>query len=395
MSDRRPEVADVLASFAAPTRERFPLAAEQEQVLRQLPLCRSAALGGHKLECDACGHQEISYNSCRNRHCPKCQAAARAEWLAEREAELLDVSYFHVVFTLPDEFAQVALQNKRLCYGLLFRAAARTLRTIAADPAHLGAEIGFLAVLHTWSQNLLHHPHVHCVVPGGGISSDGKQWIACRKGFLLPVRVLSRLFRRLYLEGLGKAFKDGELQLHGRLESLRDRKRWADIIARLRSKEWVVYSKPPFGGPLQVLKYLARYTHRVAISNARLLATEQGRVRFLWKDRAAGGGTRTMSLDGVEFVRRFLMHVLPKGFVRIRHYGFLANRARKRKLPLARSLISAQLAPSTSPQDPTPPAADAQPLLAEPERCPLCERGNMRPVGAVPPNQKFPPPDTS
>jgi hypothetical protein len=211
----------------------------------------------------------------------------------------------------------------------------------------------------------------------------------------LPVRVLSRLFRRLYLEGLGKAFEDGELQLHGRLESLRDRKRWADIIARLRSKEWVVYSKPPFGGPLQVLKYLARYTHRVAISNARLLATEQGRVRFLWKDRAAGGGTRTMSLDGVEFVRRFLMHVLPKGFVRIRHYGFLANRARKRKLPLARSLISAQLAPSTSPQDPTPPAADAQPLLAEPERCPLCERGNMRPVGAVPPNQKFPPPDTS
>jgi hypothetical protein len=280
-------VADIIRAFGAAYRERFSVHAQQAQVLGDLALCRTAALGGHKLECDKCGHQEISYNSCRNRHCPKCQAAARAEWLADRERDLLHVPYFHVVFTLPEELSWILLRNKRLGYGLLMRTAAETLRTIAADPRHLGAEIGFLAVLHTWSQSLLHHPHVHCVVPGGGIALDGtRRWIACRENFFLPVRVLSRLFRRLFLQALQKAFEQGELELHGRLAKLQDPKSWADLLSALRRMEWVVYSKPPFGGPLQVLKYLARYTHRVAISNARLVSFEGGRVCFRWKDRA-------------------------------------------------------------------------------------------------------------
>jgi len=397
VSERRPEVADVLASFAARYRGRHAPSAEQERVLGELPLCRTAALGGHKLECDRCGHQEISYNSCRNRHCPRCQAAARAAWLAEREADLLDVPYFHVVFTLPHELAAVALQNQRLCYGLLFRAAARTLRTIAADPAHLGAEIGFLAVLHTWTQTLLHHPHVHCVVPGGGISPDQSRWIACRDGFFLPVSVLSRLFRRLYLTGLHKAFTEGELALHGRLETLRDSQSWASLLARVRAKEWVVYAKPPFGGPVQVLKYLARYTHRVAISNARIVAIDGEHVRFLWKDRAHGGRSRCMTLPGIEFVRRFLLHVLPKGFVRIRHFGFLANRARETKLPLVRGLIAARAAPNST----EAPAAEAprSDLAVEPspeadDRCPSCELGRMRRAGVIPPSRELAP-DTS
>lgn len=385
MSERRPEVADVLASFAALYRKTYPLTAEQERVLRELPLCRTAALGGHKLECDRCGHQEISYNSCRNRHCPKCQAAARAEWLAEREADLFDVPYFHVVFTLPGEIAPVALQNKRLCYGLLFRAAAQTLSTIAADPAHLGAEIGFLAVLHTWSQNLLHHPHVHCVVPGGGISPDGSRWIPCAKNFFLPVRVLSRLFRRLYLEGLQKAFTNGKLGFHGRLEELRDPQRWARVVSQLREKEWVVYAKPPFGGPLQVLKYLARYTHRVAISNARLLAIDDGHVRFLWKDRTNGGPSRCMSLEAVEFVRRFLLHVLPKGFVHIRHFGFLANRARKEKLARVRALIASERASNTLDND-APPRTSSSESPPAPDRCPCCDFGHMKVVARILPN---------
>lgn len=376
MSEHRPEVADVLASFAAVYRQRYPLTCEQERVLRELPLCRTAALGGHKLKCDRCGHQEISYNSCRNRHCPKCQALARAEWLAEQEADLLEVPYFRVVFTLPDELAQVARQNQRRCYGLLFRAASQTLRTIAADLVHLGAEIGFLSVLHTWSQDLLHHPHVHCVVPGGGISLDGSRWIHCAKKFFLPVRVLSRFFRRVYLEGLHLAFTKGELELHGRLAELRKPERWACMIGRLRKKEWVVYAKPPFGGPLQVLKYLARYTHRVAISNARLLAIEDGKVSFLWKDRAGDGRRRCMHLEGIEFVRRFLLHVLPKGFVRIRHFGFLANRARAEKLMRARALIAAGSTAATS-KEALPQEFPAIAQAEVPDPCPRCQLGRM------------------
>ena len=376
MSSRRPEVADIIRAFGAAYRERFSVHAQQAQVLDDLALCRTAALGGHKLECDKCGHQEISYNSCRNRHCPKCQAAARAEWLADRERDLLHVPYFHVVFTLPEELSWILLRNKRLGYGLLMRTAAKTLRTIAADPRHLGAEIGFLAVLHTWSQSLLHHPHVHCVVPGGGIALDGRRrWIACRENFFLPARVLSRLFRRLFLQALQKAFEQGELELHGRLAGLQDPKSWADLLSTLRRKEWVVYSKPPFGGPLQVLKYLARYTHRVAISNARLVSFEDGRVCFRWKDRAENGRHKEMTLDAVEFLRRFLLHVLPKGFMRIRHFGFLANRSRQKKLALARELIAEEHQSESKDAG----TLAALPILQdEPRKCPQCDNGILQ-----------------
>ena len=376
MSPRRPEVADIIRAFDEAYRKRFSVHAQPAQARGDLALCRTAGLGGHKLECDKCGHQEISYNSCRNRHCPKCQAAARAEWLADRERDLLHVPYFHVVFTLPEELSWILLRNKRLGYGLLMRTAAKTLRTIAADPRHLGAEIGFLAVLHTWSQSLLHHPHVHCVVPGGGIALDGtRRWIACRKNFFLPVRVLSRLFRRLFLQALQKAFEQGELELHGRLERLQDPKSWSDLVSTLRRKEWVVYSKPPFGGPLQVLKYLARYTHRVAISNARLVSFEDGRVCFRWKDRAENGRHKEMTLDAVEFLRRFLLHVLPKGFMRIRHFGFLANRSRKKKLALARELIAEEHQSESKDAG----TLAALPILQdEPRKCPQCDNGILQ-----------------
>jgi hypothetical protein len=388
-------VADVLASFAARYRANFSSGPEQRRVLRELPLCRTAALGGHRLECDRCGHQEISYNSCRNRHCPKCRASARAAWLAERESDLLDVPYSHVVFTLPDEISAIALQNRRLCYGLLFRAASRALRTIAADPAHLGAEIGFLAVLHTWSQTLLHHPHVHCVVPAGGLAPGGQRWVPCRPGFFLPVRVLSRLFRRLYLAGLRRAFGEGELVLHGKLASLREPRAFARWTKALRAKEWVVYAKPPFGGPVQVLKYLARYTHRVAIANSRVVEIDGEHVRFLWKDRAHGGKSRCMRVAGVEFVRRFLLHVLPKGFVRIRHFGFLSNRAREKKLALVRRLIADRVAdPQAQAKDVPRSDVVVEPCREAQDRCPSCELGRMKPAGAIEPSQAHVP-DTS
>jgi hypothetical protein len=385
VSQRRPEVADVIRGFETAYRERFPVHATQTQVLRDLSLCRTAALGGHKLECDSCGHQEISYNSCRNRHCPKCQAAARAEWLAERERDLLDVPYFHVVFTLPEELSWIALRNKRLCYGLLMRTAATTLRTIAADARHLGAEIGFLAVLHTWSQSLLHHPHVHCVVPGGGIARRGPpRWISCSQDFFLPVRVLSRLFRRLLLCALQRAYEEGKLKLKGRLGDLQQPERWAEHVSSMRRKEWVVYAKPPFGGPQQVLKYLARYTHRVAISNARLLSLRDGLVRFRWKDRADHGRPKEMTVDAVEFIRRFLLHVLPKGFMRIRHFGFLANRARKKKLALVRQLLVE--AGASLPEQP-PMAASSSLALDEPRHCPQCGTGVLQLVETLPAGQ--------
>ena len=385
MSERRPEVADVIRRFETAYRERFSVHATQDQVLRDLSLCRTAALGGHKLECDSCGHQEISYNSCRNRHCPKCQAAARAEWLAERERDLLDVPYFHVVFTLPEELSWIVLRNKRLCYGLLMRTAARTLSTIAADPRHLGAEIGFLAVLHTWSQNLLHHPHVHCVVPGGGIAlASPRRWVSCSQDFFLPVRVLSRLFRRLFLQALQGAYDDGKLKLRGRLGDLQRPERWAEHLSFLRRKEWVVYAKPPFGGPQQVLKYLARYTHRVAISNARLLSVQDGLVRFRWKDRADDGRHKEMTVDAVEFLRRFLLHVLPKGFMRIRHFGFLANRARKKKLALVRQLLV-----ETGALQPNEPRMATSPSVAHDElrHCTQCGAGVLQLVETLPAGQ--------
>src|SRR5437899_2853117 len=376
------EVADVFRSYGAAYRQRHAgsRASGQWRVRSAIELRRTAALGGHLEECDSCGHQRPAYDSCRNRHCPKCQSLARAQWLQDRQAELLPVEYFHVVFTLPEEIAALAYQNKEVIYGLLFRAAAETLRTIAADPKHLGAEIGFLAVLHTWGQNLLFHPHLHCVVPGGGISPDGKRWIACRPGFFLPVRVLSRLFRRLFLEHLQATFDQGKLQFFSSLERLRDPQTFTQYLAPLRQAEWVVYAKPPFGGPEQVLNYLGRYTHRVAISNNRLLGIDHGRVSFRWKDYRHHDRQKTMTLEAEEFIRRFLLHVLPDGFQRIRHYGILGHRYRQAKLALCRQLLGMgfTLSGVGQPED-KPGYRDLYEKLTGKSlrECPVCHRGQM------------------
>lgn len=335
------EVADVMRAHGDELRTRAGscLTPARRWVLRDLMACRTAALGGHVAECTSCGETRIAYNSCRNRHCPKCQATRAAAWVESREADLLPVEYFHVVFTVPECIGAVALQNKREVYGILFRAAAETLREIASDPKHLGAEIGCLAVLHTWAQNLQHHPHVHCVVPGGGLSLDGQRWVRCRPGFFLPVRVLSRVFRGKFLDFLDRARRQGRLRFQGGSSALCDRKPFAALVKACRKQEWVVYAKPPFAGPSAVLKYLSRYTHRVAISNRRLLSLENGQVRFRCRDVRGGHRLRTMTLSAVEFLRRFLLHVLPRGFVRIRHYGFLSNRARSRKLESCRRAL--------------------------------------------------------
>lgn len=321
-SSSRPklELADVIRAHGSEFLQGVGCSAtpHQRRVLRDLVACRTSALGGHVEECDTCGHEKISYNSCRNRHCPKCQGSARARWFEAREADLLPVEYFHVVFTVPQAIAAIALQNKRVVYGVLFKASSETLKQIAADPKHLGAEIGFLSVLHTWGQELLHHPHVHCVVPGGGLSPDGRRWVACRRGFFLPVRVLSSVFRGKFLELLRTAFEQGKLSFHGNLRRLQDARVFEAYLADTYRTNWVVYSKRPFGGPAQVLKYLARYTHRVAISNRRVLSLRDGKVRLSWKDYASGNRRRIMTLEAGEFIRRFLLHVLPPGFVRLR-----------------------------------------------------------------------------
>jgi hypothetical protein len=336
------EVADIFRRYGDAYRQARSghLGRVERRVMSAIELCRTAELGGHSEVCQSCGLIRCAYNSCRNRHCPKCQGAARIEWLAARQAELLPVPYFHVVFTLPAPAAEIAFQNKAAVYAILFKTAAETLRTIAADPKHLGAEIGVLAVLHTWGQNLLHHPHVHCVVPGGGPSLDGARWIACRPGFFLPVRVLSRLFRRLFLKNLQAAFEAGDLGFFGDLAKLAQPAAFHRCLSELRRTEWVVYAKPPFGGPDQVLAYLGRYTHRVAISNSRLVNLTDGRVGFRWKDYRHHGKAKVMTLDADEFIRRFLLHSLPDGFHRIRHYGFLANGHRADKLALCRKLLT-------------------------------------------------------
>ena len=337
------EVADIFRQVGPAYREEHATALSrgQRRVMSAIEQCRTAALGGHVEQCDSCGHQRIAFNSCRNRHCPKCQSLVRAQWLEDRQTELLPVEYFHVVFTVPQEIAAIAYQNKPVVYDILFRAAAETLRTIAGDPKHLGAEIGFIAILHTWGQNLLHHPHLHCVVPGGGIAPNGERWISCRPGFFLPVRVLSRLFRRLFIAQLQLAFDHDELQLFNSLAALRNRAAFAKYLAPARRAKWVVYAKPPFGGPKQVLEYLGRYTHRVAISNSRLREFSDGVVTFAWKDYRHESRNKTMRLDAREFIRRFLLHVLPSGFQRIRHYGLLANRYRELRLNQCRNLLAA------------------------------------------------------
>ena len=394
------EVADVFRRYGPAYRQEHArsLSRGQRRVMSAIELCRTAALGGHLEQCDSCGHQRPAYHSCRNRHCPKCQSLARAKWLQDRQAELLPVEYFHVVFTVPEEIAAIAYQNKEVVYGILFRAGAETLRTIAADPKHLGVEIGFLAILHSWGQNLLFHPHLHCVVPGGGISPDGQRWIACRPRFFLPVRVLSCLFRRLFLDHLQDAFDQGQLQFFAAQERLREPRAFAQYLAPLKKADWVVYSKPPFGGPEHVLNYLGRYTHRVAISNNRLLDIDNGKVTFSWKDYRDHDRQKIMTLDADEFIRRFLLHVLPDGFQRIRHYGFLGHRYRQAKLALCRQLLGVvlPLAGPTSPQD-KPDYRDLYEKLTGKSlrECPVCHSGHMVAIAVLPPSDRAPPYTTS
>jgi len=337
------EVADIFRTCGPAWRQaqQGHLSLGQLKVMSAIEQCRSAALGGHVLRCNGCDHVEIAYNSCRNRHCPKCQAKAAQQWLEARQADLLPVEYYHVVFTLPAPISEVAYYNKAVIYRLLFEVAADTLATIAADPKHLGAEIGATLVLHTWGSALTHHPHVHGIVPGGGLSLDGNRWVACKPGFFLSVRVLSRLFRRRFLDALGQAHQAGQLKFFGEDARLENTAAFTQWLAPLRKCEWVVYAKRPFAGPAAVLAYLSRYTHRVAISNRRLVSLDERGVTFRWKDYRISGRTRykTMTLSPEEFMRRFLLHVLPSGFHRIRHYGLLANAGRRENLARARELL--------------------------------------------------------
>lgn len=384
MTHPRLEVAEVIRSCRDTFLQRYgkSLTPEQRRALHDLTACRTAALGGHVLECPGCGHQEVSYNSCGNRHCPKCQATAAARWLEAQAADLLETPYFHVVFTLPGALGPVAQCNPRVVYGLLMRAAAKTLLEVAANPEHLGAEVGVLAVLHTWGQNLMLHPHVHCVVTGGGLSPDESRWIAGRDDFFLPVRILSRVFRGKFLAGLRAAHKRGQLRFPGRLAALAGREQFRQLLDETVRTEWVVYAKRPFGGKTEtVLKYLARYTHRAAISNHRLISLAEGQVTFDWKDYAHGGKPGTMTLAAVEFVRRFLMHVLPTGFVRVRHYGLLANRHRQEKLARCRELLGMTVTPTAD----TVPPPGREAAVTPTRVCPRCGAGRMVVIAEFPP----------
>jgi hypothetical protein len=370
------EVADIFRDHGPAWRREQAghLSLGQLKAMSAIEHCRTAALGGHVAQCPDCGHSEIAYNSCRNRHCPKCQGAVAKQWLAAREADLLPVAYYHVVFTLPAPIGQLAYHNKAVVYGLLFAAAAETLLTLAADPRHLGARIGVTAVLHTWGSALTHHPHLHCIVPGGGIALDGERWVACRPGFFLPVRVLSRLFRRLFCEKLAAAYQAGELLCVGEQAALADPHAFADWLRPLRQREWVVYAKRPFAGPEAVLAYLSRYTHRVAIANSRLIGVDAQGVTFQFKDYRAKGRCRyqPMTLPVAEFMRRFLLHVLPSGFHRIRHYGLLANATRVANLARARELLAAPLSPLIAVPVSTGEEVAEDHLTDNARRCPCC-----------------------
>lgn len=375
------EVADIFRRHGERYRQTHDthLGRVERRVMSAVETCRTARLGGHVQQCQDCAALRIAYNSCRNRHCPKCQGQASRDWLAARQADLLPVGYFHVVFTLPQQIAAIAFQNKSTVYTILFRAVAETLRKLAADPRHLGAEIGFIAVLHSWGQNLHYHPHIHCIVPGGGLSADQSRWVACRASFFLPVRVLSRLFRRLFLEELKQAYDLGQLRFFGDIAGLADPAAFNHIVKETRRVDWVVYAKPPFAGPQQVLAYLGRYTHRIAISNSRLVSIDGDRVTFRWKDYRTGGRQKVMTLDAHEFIRRFLLHTVPDGFHRIRHYGLLANGHRQLKLDLCRSLLDVP-----PPEHPVEEPDAKPPPLAH--RCSCCG-GPMTIIGVWTPLQ--------
>lgn len=373
MREHRLEVADVFRQHEQEFLRQWghTLNAPQRRALRDICACRTAALGAHLEQCDHCAHQSIAYNSCRNRHCPKCQSTARDKWLAARSAELLPVPYSHVIFPLPQELSTLALQNQRLVYGILFRAVSETLLTIAADPRRLGAHLGFLAVLHTWNQKLLPHPHLHCLVPAGGLSLDRSRWVRCRRRFFLPVPVLRKLFRDKFLALLAAAFRQKKLRLMGALAHLRKPAAFDRLLRQLRSKTWVVHAKRPFGGPEHVIKYLARYTHRVAISNGRLIEMRDGQVTFRWRDSANGNQQKLITLDAVDFIHRYLLHILPARFVKIRHFGFLANRNRREALVLCRSLLPLSA-------DRSPDALTDTQLRAVQRKCPICQVGTLR-----------------
>jgi hypothetical protein len=383
----RLRVAEVIDRFEKRFAERYPqlYTPSHRRVLRDLAACRTAHLGGHLERCNACGFARISYNSCRNRHCPSCLGTARADWLNRQEADVLPVPYFHVVFTLPEPLRDLALQNKPVIYGILFRAVSETLRQVARDPQHLGAEIGLLAVLHTWGQNLTHHPHLHCVLPAGGLACDGSRWIPCRRSgngklFLASVRVLSKLFRGKFLHYLRAARRRQRLKYHGSLRDLESEPAWEAFLNGLVRQDWVVYCKRPFGGPRQVLRYLARYTHRVAISDHRLQEVTPRTVTFSYKDYRDQSTTKSLTITGEEFLRRFLLHVLPSGFMRIRYYGFLANGVRTEKLQLIRGRLTGSCSSHTIATEADPSSSWEPPVAQHPTagRCPECQQGTMQ-----------------
>ena len=391
------KLADIFRRHGPSYRQRHALPKYQLRLMRAIEVCRTATLGGHALKCSQCGFKRYWYNSCRNRHCPTCQSMARAQWLDQRRRELLPVSYFHVVFTVPEQIAEIAFYNKRVVYDILFRATAQTLLTIAADPKHLGAHIGYFAVLHTWGQNLLHHPHLHCVIPGGGVCNTGESpcWIASRKKFFVSVLVLSAMFQRVFLKMLRVAFKKGELQFFSKYKHLQVANNFYRYLDPLEKIKWVVYCKQPFGGPEHVLEYLGRYTHRVAISNQRLVSDENDEISFTWKDYRNSSEQKVMPLKADEFIRRFLLHSLPPGFQRIRHYGLFANPVRRKNLELCRQLLAV-----------LPPKSERQPKLAFEERyealtgqpflfCPACQLETMEIVELFAPQKYVFPEDST
>ena len=373
-----PEVADIFRQYGDDYRKTHQLSRDPLRAMQAIEGCRTALLGGHVDQCDHCGHLVISYNSCRNRHCPKCQFLRKEQWIEARRKDLLPIPYFHVVFTLPAELNPLVLRNRKILYDLFFRSVSETLLELARDPKRLGADIGFIAIIHTWGQNLLDHPHIHCIVTGGGLSSEKKRWISCRKGFFLPVRVLSKLFKNKFLDYLKKCYQSGELAFFDSMGHLRQPKAFQRFTRPFYQKKWVVYSKPPFNGAEGVLNYLSRYTHRIAISNERILKLEEGMVSFRWRDYSDGDKEKIMTVAAEEFIRRFLLHVLPAGFVKIRHYGLLANRNRKNNIALARILLDCC---PTDTQDKNLPATWQEYMLqvsgVDVTQCPSCKKGQL------------------
>jgi len=388
------EVADIFRQFGPAYRESHPLPIRMLKTMSAIERCRTAQLGGHVEQCDVCGHVRISYNSCRNRHCPKCQSLVKEKWLAARKRDLLPVEYFHIVFTIPDLLNPLALRNQRVVYDLLFKAASEALLALSKDPEHLGAEIGFISILHTWGQNLMDHPHLHCLVPGGGLSLDGQRWISSRGGFFIPVKVLSRLFRGKFLFYLKEAYRGGKLKFVGEIRSLSDTPKFQMMMDELYRQEWVTYCKPPFRSAQYVIEYLGRYTHRVAISNNRIVKVEQEKVTFRWRDYKDDNKNKQMTLEAFEFIRRFLLHILPNNFVKIRHYGLLSNRNRKTKLRRCREIFGV----GSNREQQSSESVGWEELLFEltgidPRICPCCKKGRMvtreilSPQGHAPPRK--------